>query len=356
MLTELEIAQIIGQPEGLNLEYKAVLPPSKNIAQLMSSFANSEGGYIVLGVSDILEIVGLSEDFHANAITHKALDILVPQPRVYYQYITYSGKKLYVIKVEKSDTPVLLEGKIYQRVGNKSQVKNLLPIEFKNDGYARIQIINQVLDGYKASATNAKIRFVDHYQSILKLIDDLGSILYPVSTSTPTDNQEGKVLSRILFSSFADNFETYLSDLLYEIFLANPSTLKSNQTVTIEEVLNCTDLQEFVKYWSKQKIGKLQKGSVKGFIRENKQISELNIIDITKQNEIEKILQVRHLYSHRAGIIDEKFLQFFSASYSLNEEYQMSISEICDTLCYLADVVDKIDKAASLKYSLASNN
>lgn len=46
----------------------------------------------------------------------------------------------------------------------------------------------------------------------------------------------------------ADNFEIYLSDLLYEIYLANPSTLKSHQQVTIKEVLDCADMQEFVLY------------------------------------------------------------------------------------------------------------
>lgn len=170
---------------------------------------------------------------------------------------------------------------------------------------------------------------------------------------TPTDIQEGKILSRILFTSIVDNFETYLSDLLYEIFLANPATLKSPQLVTIEEVLNCTDLQEFVKYWAKQKIGKLQKGSVKGFIKENKQISQLGVLDEPSEDEIEKILQIRHLYSHRNGVVDEKFLQFFVGQFQLNSEHRMAISEICDKLEYLAQVVSQIDQAASAKFKLA---
>ncbi|POZ49572.1 hypothetical protein AADEFJLK_04657 [Methylovulum psychrotolerans] len=158
---------------------------------------------------------------------------------------------------------------------------------------------------------------------------------------------------RILFSSFADNFETYLSDLLYEIFLAKPESLKSNQQVTIKEVLDCSDLQEFVKYWAKEKIGKLQKGSVKGFIAENDQIKKLAAIDESTQNEIEKILQIRHLYSHRNGIVDEKFLQFFTGQFILNSEHQIPISQFCDKLCYLAAVADKIDLAATNKYKLA---
>jgi len=349
-----EIIQIIGQPKGSTLEYKAVLPPSRNIAQLISAFANSDGGYIVLGVSDNLEINGLSSDFHANTITHKALDLLSPQPQIHYQHVVYKGKKLYVIKVDKSDVLVTLEGKIYKRIGFANILENPAEIKFKSQGYARISDINIQLETYKNEATSSKIKLIEHYQSILKIIDDLGNILYPVDANIPTDNQEGKILSRILFSSFADNFETYLSDLLYEIFLAKPETLKSQQEVTIKEVLDCSDLQEFVKYWANKKIGKLQKGSVKGFIEDNSQIKNLNVIDKLTQNEIEKILQIRHLYSHRNGIVDEKFLQYFTGQFTLNLEHQMSISEVCDKLCYLAEAADKIDLAATAKYKLAT--
>jgi len=351
-----EVTQIIGQVESSTLEYKAVLPPSRNIAQLISSFANTDGGYIILGVSDNLEINGLSEDFHANTITHKALDLLSPQPQVHYQYVVYDGKKLYVIKVGKSDLLVAVEDKIYTRVGAGVQLLNPAQLKFNLNGYLRIKTINQQLEEYKKTATNAKIKLIEHYQSILKIIDDLGQILYPIDANTPTSNQEGKILTRILFSSFVDNFETYLSDLLYEIFLANPATLKSKQTVTLEEVLNCSDLQEFVKYWAKEKLGKLQKGSVKGFIKENKQISDLGVLDEFKQNEIEKILQIRHLYSHRNGSVDEKFLQYFAGKFTLNSEHKMSISEICNTLCYLAEITDQIDSAATAKYKLAQIN
>jgi hypothetical protein len=347
-----EISQIIGQPESETLEYKAVLPPSRNVAQLISSFANADGGYIVLGVSDNLEINGLSSDFHANTITHKALDLLSPQPQIYYQYVFYNGKRLYVIKVDKSDEPIFLEEKLYKRVDDTNKLQNPPEVKFKPQGYVKIQTISSQLEAFKKNATSSKIKLLEHYQSILKIIDDIGQILYPIDANIPTDNQEGKILSRILFSSFADNFETYLSDLLYEIFLAEPETLKSKQQVTLEEVLNCSDLQEFVKYWANKQIGKLQKGSVKGFIKENSQIKSLNVIDDAIQDEIEKTLQIRHLYSHRNGIIDEKFLQYFGKCI-LNSEYQMSINEICDKLTYLAEVADKIDLAATKKYKLA---
>ena len=355
-----EVAQIIGQAESSTLEYKAVLPPANNIAKLISSFANADGRYIILGVSEAregnIEVHGLSEEFHANTIIHKALDILSPQPQVYYQYVLYNGKKLYAIKIEKSDFLVSVEDKIYKRVGAQILLVNPSELKLKVNGYLRITSINMQLEVYKKKATNAKGKLIEHYQSILKIIDDLERMLYPIDANTPTINQEGKILTRILFSSFVDNFETYLSDLLYEIFLANPATLKSKQQVTLEEVLNCSDMEEFVEYCAKEKLGKLQKGSVKGFIKENKQISDLGVLDESKQNELEKILQIRHLYSHRNGFVDEKFLQYFAGKFPLNSEHQMSISEICDKLCYLAEITDQIDSAATAKYKLAQIN
>lgn len=351
-----EIASLIGQPESATLEYKPVLPPSKTIAKIISAFANTSGGYIILGVTNKLEVNGLSEDFHANTITHKAIDLLSRKPEIHYQYVSYQGKKLYVIKVEKSDSIVYLESSIYKREGASTILSNPVEIKFSINGYQKIKDINQLLESYKANATNAKMRLIEHYQSILKIMDDLGTLLYPTDVNMPTENQEGKILSRILYSSFVDNFETYLSDLLYEIFLANPATLKSKQQVTIEEVLNCSDLQDFIKYWAKEKLGKLQKGSVKGFIKENKQIRDLEVIDDVIQDEIERILQVRHLYAHRNGIVDEKFLQFFTGEFAANTEHMMTINQICDKLLYLAEIANKIDYKATNTYSLSNES
>lgn len=213
------------------------------------------------------------------------------------------------------------------------------------------------MDDFKKSGTNAKIKFIDHYQSVLNIISDLGNILYPDSVLKVTNNQEGRILTRILFSSCADNFETYMSDLLYEIYLANPLTLKSSsQQVSIKEILDCSDMQEFVIFLSKKILSKLQKGSVKGFISENSQINKLKVFDESNIGEIEKILQIRHLYAHRNGIVDEKFLQFFYGQYNVNDEHQLTISEFLTYFIYLMGIVDKLDKAAICKYHLSTLN
>lgn len=347
-----DINTIIGQPESQTIEYKTVLPPSKNVAQLISSFANSDGGHIILGASDHLGIVGLSSEFHASAIVNKAIDLLEPKPSVNHKYIGYKNKKIYVIEVSKSVEPVYLENKLFIRHNQLTQLENPVQVEFTPSGYGKIMDVNVQLDVYGNRATSSKLKLLEHYQSILKIMDDLGSILYPSDPEQATSNPEGKVLTRILFSSLADNFETYLSDLLYEIFLAKPESLKSKQQVSVKEVLDCSDLQEFVHYLANQKIGKLQKGSVTGFIEDNNQIKSLNAIDSIQQREIEKILQIRHLYSHRNGVVDEKFLKYFSGEFEVNSLHELAISDVLDKLSYLAKIVDSIDISAIDKYCL----
>ena len=353
----IDISKILGSEENEQLEYKAVLPPARSLAHMIAAFANSNGGVIILGVNEAngeIKITGLSEDFHANGVTHKAIDLLSPKPNVKYEYLSHEGKRLYVIEVEKSLTVVAIENKIYIRSGTKIVLNNP---EIKQNKINRLPLIVQLINdllAFRETGTGAKSKFLDHYSSVLNIIDDLGNILYPVSASVPTNNQEGKILIRILLSSCADNFEIYLTDLLYEIYLANPATLKSAQQVTIKEVLDCADMQEFVLFWAKKKLGKLQRGSVKGFIADNSQIKELHIINDIEQDNIEKILQIRHLYAHRNGIIDEKFLQFYPGLYNLNDEHQLSVEEMLIHFSYFLNIVDKIDKAAISKYQLAT--
>lgn len=349
-----EIEPLIGMPESEQLEYKAVLPPSKSIAKLIAAFANANGGVIVLGVTSNIEINGLSEDYRANEITHKAIDQISPRPQIDYGYLVHGGRRLFAIKIEKSTIPVEFEGKIYRRQGVSIILENP-PIALSYaTAIPQTLELQELLENNKIKATGSKLKLLEHYQSIIRIINDLGRLLSPNDSDAPAIAQEGRILARILFSSVVDNFETYLSDLLYEVYLANPSTLKSSQTVTIEEVLACSDMQEFVRFWSKQKLSKLQKGSVKGFIKDNRQIRDLNAMTEGEQNEIEKLLQIRHLYSHRNGIIDEKFLQYFDGQFTINSEHSMSITAICNGMNFLVKVIDAVDSAAVAKYLLST--
>jgi len=343
----------IGQPESEQLEYKAVLPPAATVAQLIGSFANSHGGGIVLGVvengKEVL-INGLSDEFRAVQITRKAIDLLSPPPAVSYDYVVHQGKRLFVIDVKKSNAEVSLGGKVYVRVGKQTTLKQAGPVKAIRD--AGIARLSKELEEDRRSCTAARAKLLDHYESVLRILDDLAKLLYPKGSSVPTDNPEGKMLMRILFSSCADTFETFMSDLLYEIYLAKPQTLKSEATVTVKEVLDCSDMQEFITRYAKEKLKKLQRGSVRGFIADNNAIKSLNVFDATRIHEVEKILQIRHLYTHQNGIVDDRFRKSFPLM-NVNDEYRMTLEEFLNRFEYLAQAIEALDEAARKEFKLA---
>ncbi len=204
----------------------------------------------------------------------------------------------------------------------------------------------------KQRSTRAASAFCDHYQGILRIIDNLQSLLFPAGAPYSATVLEGKIMSRLLISSAVDNFEVFLGDLLYEISIAKPETMKSGQTVSIEEVLECADIEEFVKYVARKKISKLQKGKSQRTVKENPPIASLNVLTTAVQADIEKILQIRHLYTHRNGIVDEKFQIHNIVSLTVGTEYLLSIDEILDRLLFMAGIVRQLDHAAVTKFQL----
>jgi len=350
-----EVKELIGKQESDILEYKTVLPPSRNIAQLICGFANAEGGYIILGVKEnydsTLSVVGLSQDFMANEIVHKAIDMLYPKPKVEYRYITHESKQLYAIKIEKAKETIMAENKKYIRKNCRTILLDEVQKHiYTNKSDKDIVELSQFLNDCKTKLTSSMVILIEHYQSILNLLDNYQQ------NNLEKNNQELKILKRILFSSCVDNFETYLSNLLYEIYLSNPNTLKSEEMIEVSTVLSCSDIQEFIILFANKKIQKLQKGSIKGFIKENKQISDLGIMNKNEDIEaIEKILQIRHLFSHKNGIIDEKFLRYYP-DFKIGQEMILSIVEICEKLRYLINTSKKIDEAAIQKYNLAMSD
>ena len=98
----------------------------------------------------------------------------------------------------------------------------------------------------------------------------------------------------------------------------------------------------------------MQRGSVRGFITENPQISSLNVIADDEQNNLEKLLQIRHLYAHKNGVVDEKFLSFFPEQFQLNETHEQSLDEFLEHFKYFAEIAHRIDNAATIVHNLAT--
>lgn len=353
------LQKLVGTPESIRLEYKATLIPSLTLAQILAGFANSEGGSLIFGVRQLPRnkyiTEGLSGDFKVHGIVQKAVALLSPLPKLSYSYFSHEGKQLFGINIEKSHSDVLVEGQKFARSFSRTVNLSLKEPEKKQEKFPRFTEIKDLLLIQNEVATSSKKRLINHYLNILKLYEPTLNALFPSVITDLTTVPEGKIFNRILYSSCVDNFETYLSELLYEIYLAKPETLKAGEsTVRVADVLNCADMEEFVQWFAGRRVSKLQKGSIEGFLLKNPEIASLQAIAKDQITELEKILQIRHLYAHRNGIVDESFLVHFKGQYKIASEHQLSISQVLDTLQYIIGVVSSIDRIAADKYLLST--
>jgi hypothetical protein len=122
--------------------------------------------------------------------------------------------------------------------------------------------------------------------------------------------------------------------------------------VTVKEVLDNATMDDFITWYAKEKLQKLQRGSVKGFIAENKPIKPLNVFDKARIDGIEKILQIRHIYTHQNGVVDDKFRRYFPAT-KVNDEYPMTLDEFLKSFEYLASAIEAVDDEARKVFKLS---
>jgi len=83
---------------------------------------------------------------------------------------------------------------------------------------------------------------------------------------------------------------------------------------------------------------------------DNKQIKSLGVFDAARQAEIEKILQIQHLYAHQNGLVDDRFREYFPAA-NLNDEYLMTLDEFLTRWECLAQAIDAVDEARAVTIS-----
>lgn len=118
------IKEVIHKKEDYNLVYRPIPPSSFDLATLISSLANTNGGVVVLGVitksNGVIDVRGLSNDFKTTSILNRALNLISPKIDVVSGQISLENKNLFVVEVAQSDKPLLVEGRKYVRIKDKT--------------------------------------------------------------------------------------------------------------------------------------------------------------------------------------------------------------------------------------------
>jgi predicted HTH transcriptional regulator len=119
-----DFLDLIEEGESLQVEFKRKFSTPEKIAREMIAFANTRGGYILFGVDDDKQVIGVeSEKSEAELIKDAALNYCEPPIEYNIDFLEVYGKEVVVVSVPESDNkPHRLQDYLNELDLNKSVV------------------------------------------------------------------------------------------------------------------------------------------------------------------------------------------------------------------------------------------
>lgn len=119
------IENLLQQKEGVRLEFKAK-PNIDAIAKSITSFINTQGGDLVVGIDDNKNVLGIENAPQQSVTILNALvELIKPTAPISVQVINYKKKEVILISVwEGAKKPYQYKGAIYNRIGQITKTTN----------------------------------------------------------------------------------------------------------------------------------------------------------------------------------------------------------------------------------------
>lgn len=164
----MNIKRLILEGEGVSLDFKKTITSCEKIAKTMVSFANNQGGRLLIGVADDGSIKGVkSEDEERYMITKAAHFYARPALDPFFEEIYVDDKLVLVVEINSSNTKphyaLGTDGKwwVYIRVKDKSVLASKIVV----DVLKRTDDSNGVLIEY-SSKEKALLEYLEKHERI----------------------------------------------------------------------------------------------------------------------------------------------------------------------------------------------
>lgn len=197
------------------------------------------------------------------------------------------------------------------------------------------------------------------YEDIVKLVyeqdpESLEKLLSKPKLGEANIKRFFRIVMEMVIVRGTDNFLTYVSELLALVFTSRPETLKSSETIKLEEILQHGTMDDLVKRLAERRVERL---SYQGMKDLQKDLSERLGFDIFPSSEsltrAVRIIEVRNLIVHNRGVVNRTFLvRTEDSSLEVGSRIGLVPEPLVDDLDFLAKAVLDIDERASVKFGL----
>lgn len=116
MHTPQDIARLVKQGEGPTLEFKVSTPLPESLARLISGFANTSGGTLIVGIREPNTVAG-TDIGRFEKLVQRTKERLNGKVQLAHYSIELEGKSLGILEVQKSKIPIASPEGYFRRVG-----------------------------------------------------------------------------------------------------------------------------------------------------------------------------------------------------------------------------------------------
>lgn len=204
-----KVKALIQQGENQFIEFKEQKVHPDSIAKEMAAFANTQGGTILIGVSDQSGICGVDdsknwEEWVANISRHN----IIPAIQANCLIVEMDSKKVVVIDIPKgSDKPYQTNKNLYHiRIGSTSRVASQAELMrmFQHAGMFHYDLTGVEHTSLKHLNMTAISSYFQRYEIDIDDETDVTSLL--INTDVLTDNKNVTVAGLLLFGTYPQKF------------------------------------------------------------------------------------------------------------------------------------------------------
>ena len=163
-----------------------------------------------------------------------------------------------------------------------------------------------------------------------------------------------KLLKQMMLCRAVDNYLAYVSEIMALIFTTKPETLKSEETIKLDVLLQHETMDDLISTLAERRVERLSyqgMGDLAAYLFERLGFSLFEQDDALERAV--RIVEIRNLIVHNRAVVNRRFASRLPDSPAkLGETLEITAYGVLDDLEFLAQSCSEIDERAASKFDL----